>query len=158
MLRNFLIIILFMFTTSCGYEAIYSKENRIINTDFSITKIYFDGDRDLNIQIKKRLDNYNRIGKNKNFILNVSTESRRFIVAKDIKGDPSVYKLEINIFVTATTKDDKNNDKSIEIEFIESFKYNNIQDKFELARSEREIKNNLAETITRRLISDLLGF
>ena len=154
MLKNYLIIILFIFTTSCGYEAIYSKKNRLINTDFSITKVYLNGDRDLNIQIKKGLDNYNRVGKNKNYTLNITTESLRTIIANDSKGDPSIYKLQVIVIVSAKAEDNKN----IKIELIENFKYNNIQDKFELERSEREIKNNLAETITRKLLSELISF
>ena len=60
----------------------------------------------------------------------------------------------MTVVVTTKTEDNKN----IEIQFNESFKYNNIQDKFELAQSENEIKNNLAETIVRRLISELKNF
>tara|TARA_B110000967_G_scaffold80229_1_gene83009 strand:+ start:1096 stop:1560 length:465 start_codon:yes stop_codon:yes gene_type:complete len=154
MLKNYLSIILFIFTASCGYEAIYSKKNRIINADFSITEIYLNGDRNLNIQIKKRLNNYNRIGKARNYILNIKTRVNKIIVAKDSKGDPSIYELQVAVVVTTKTEDNKN----IEIQFNESFKYNNIQDKFELAQSENEIKNNLAETIVRRLISELKNF
>ena len=51
--KNYLLIILFIFTTSCGYEAVYSLKNRVINTDFSITEVSLNGDRDFEINRKK---------------------------------------------------------------------------------------------------------
>ncbi|MDA8918223.1 hypothetical protein N9I08_00590 [Candidatus Pelagibacter sp.] len=152
--KNYLLIILFIFTTSCGYEAVYSLKNRVINTDFSITEVSLNGDRDLNIQIKKRLDNYNKVEKSKNYILDIVTKAERIVIANDSKGDPSKYKLQVTIIIAAKTE----NINNIQIEFIESFNYNNITDKFELERSEREIKNNLAETITAKLISELMNY
>ena len=154
MVKNYLLVIFFVFTTGCGYEAIYSKKNRIINSDFSITEVYLSGDRNLNIQIKKKLNNYNRIEKTKNYILNITTEVNRIIVANDSKGDPSIYELQVTVVILTT----KENNENIKIKLNESFKYNNIEDKFELERSENEIKNNLAETIVRRLISELVNF
>ena len=154
MLKNILLIVLFTLTTSCGYEAVYSKKNRIINTDFSITKISLSGDREINIQIKKKLDTFTKIEKNKNYALDIETEAKRTTIANDTKGDPSVFKIEVNVFAIATMQDDTRT----EIQFTQNFKYNNIQDKFELKRYEREIKNNLAETITTKLLSKLLGY
>ena len=152
--KNYLLIILFIFTTSCGYEAVYSLKNRVINTDFSLTEVSLNGDRDLNIQIKIRLDNYNKVEKSKNYILDIVTKAERIVIANDSKGDPSKYKLQVTIIIAAKTE----NINNIQIEFIESFNYNNITDKFELERSEREIKNNLAETITAKLISELMNY
>ena len=99
--KNYLLIILFIFTTSCGYEAVYSLKNRVINTDFSITEVSLNGDRDLNIQIKKRLDNYNKVEKSKNYILDIVTKAERIVIANDSKGDPSKYKLQVTIIIAA---------------------------------------------------------
>ena len=49
---------LFLFLlSSCGYEATYSKK-KLLNYDFSISEINFTGDREVNIKMKERLNNY----------------------------------------------------------------------------------------------------
>ena len=57
MLKKILIIILFLYTSSCGYEAMHSKKNNI-NYNFSINKITLLGDRDVNQKIKEKLNIY----------------------------------------------------------------------------------------------------
>ena len=52
MLKNISTLILFLFLMSCGYEAIYSKKNKM-NYEFSISELNFTGDRDINLRIKK---------------------------------------------------------------------------------------------------------
>ena len=49
--------ILLIFLSSCGYEAIYSVKN-IKNYDFFISKLSFTGDREINLKIKQKLNNY----------------------------------------------------------------------------------------------------
>ena len=61
--------ILLIFLSSCGYEAIYSVKN-INNYNFSISKLSFIGDREINLKIKQKLNNYTQETKDINFILN----------------------------------------------------------------------------------------
>ena len=44
------------------------------------------------------------------------------------------------------------------MQILENFNYNNILDKFDLKKYEREIKNNLAETASDKLIFKLSIF
>jgi hypothetical protein len=57
MFKKKLILIIFLFTVSCGYESIYSKKN-IVDYDFSISNMSFEGDRNINLKIKETLNNY----------------------------------------------------------------------------------------------------
>ena len=50
-------LLLLLFLTSCGYEAIYSKKNSN-NYNFFINELSFIGDRDINLRMKERLNNY----------------------------------------------------------------------------------------------------
>ena len=43
----------------------------------------------------------------------------------------------------------------VDKKYIENFKYNNLEDKIELRNYEREIKLNLAENITNKIIFDI---
>lgn len=142
--------LLLLLLSSCGYEAIYSQKNNI-NNNFFINELNLIGDRDINLKIKQKLNNYTLIEKDKNFTLKVSSTSEKTIVAKNISGDSTVFKITIIIDVEIIMKDNFTNNMQI----VENFTYNNNLDKFDLKKYEREIKRNLAETATNNLISKL---
>ena len=142
--------ILLLFLSSCGYEAIHSKKNKE-NYDFSISELKFIGDRDVNLKIKERLNNYTLIKKDKDFTLKISSDLEKLILVKNNAGDATNFKTKItvNIDIFNDTKFISN------IVIIESFNYNNNNNKFELKSYEKEIKNNLANTISEKLIFKL---
>ena len=146
MFKKILIPILLLFLSSCGYEAIHSKKN-FIYYDFSINKLTFAGDRKVNIKIKERLNNYTLNKQDKNFALKISSDTEKVVLAKDIAGDPTSFKIIVKINVEVITKNKFN--------IVESFNYNNITNKFDLEQYEREIIRNLAETAAEKLIYKL---
>ena len=150
MLKKTLLLTLFLFLSSCGYEPIHSKKN-ISNYDFSINKISFKGDRDINLKIKEKLNNYTLIRKEKNFSLNIISVATKTIQTKNLAGDPTSFKKKINIKIQVI---DQNKSKN-NLTFEEDFNYNNSSNKYNLRNYEREIKNNLTETATDKLIFKL---
>ena len=146
MYKKIIIPILLLFLSSCGYEAIHSKK-KIINYDFSIDDLTLTGDRKINIKIKERLNNYTLNEKDKNFSLEISSDTEKVVLAKDIAGDPTSFKIIIKVNVEVITKNKFN--------IVESFNYNNITNKFDLEQYEREIISNLAETAAEKLIYKL---
>ena len=145
------IILLFLFLlSSCGYEAIHSKKNSV-NYIFSVSELSFVGEKTVNQKIKQKLNNYTQNKKDKDFILKISSTSEKLILAKNIAGDATYFKnkISINIEVLMNNKFESN------FMIIESFNYNNISNKFNLKKYEEEIKNNLAEAATDKLIFKL---
>ena len=145
--RKILIIILLLFLTSCGYEAIHSKKNSA-TYDFSINEISFIGDRDINVKIKEILNNYTLTQKNKKFTLKITSKTEKVELAKDMSGNSTSFKKAITVNVEVFMENKLKNN----LQIIESFNYNNNNDKFELKRYEKEITNNLAETVSEKLI------
>ena len=145
--KKIILLFLFFLLSSCGYEAIHSKKNST-NYDFSVSNLNFVGDRTVNLKIKEKLNNYTQNKKDKNFILKISSTSEKIILAKDAGGDATAFKNTISINVKVLMND-KLKDNFI---ILESFNYNNISNKFNLKKYEEEIKNNLAETATDKLI------
>ena len=147
--KNFLLLF-FLFLSSCGYDAIYSKKNSI-SYNFSISELNFIGDRDINLKMKERLNSYTLNKKDKDFKIKISSTTAKAVAAKDTTGDATSFKNTVIINVEISK-----NDKLINgFVMSESFNYNNNTDKFSLKRYEREIKNNLAETISEKLIFKL---
>jgi len=150
MFQKKIILLLLLLLSSCGYEAIHSKKNSI-NYDFSISELSFVGDRSINIKIKEKLNNYTQSKKDKNFILRTSSTSEKIILAKNTAGDATSFKSTISINVEVLM----NNKFKSNFIISESFNYNNISNKFNLKKYEEEIKDNLAETASDKLIFKL---
>jgi outer membrane lipopolysaccharide assembly protein LptE/RlpB len=150
MFKKIFIPILLLFLYSCGYEAIHSKKNSI-KYDFSISKLLFIGDRNVNKKIKEILNHYTINEKDKNFTLKISSDTEKVVLAKDYAGDPTSFKFTIKISVEIIMK---NNFKD-KLNIVESFNYNNNTNKFNLKEYEREIINNLAERVAEKLIYKL---
>ena len=143
-------LLLLLILSSCGYEAKYSNKN-IKNYNFSINKMNFIGARVLNIRIKGILNSYTQSVSEKNFILEISSESEKVTTAKDSAGDPTnfqnVIRVRVSVFINT----------ELEENFLisENFSYKNNSDKLELESYEREIKNNLAELASEKIINRL---
>ena len=150
MQKKIFLLLFFLLLSSCGYEAIYSKKNSI-NYNFSISKLEFVGDKDINLRMREKLVGYTQNKKNKNFRIKISSISTKAVAANDTAGDATRFKNTVTINVEISTNDKLKNS----FVMSENFNYNNNSDKFNLKKYEREIKNNLAETISDKLIFKL---
>ena len=150
MLQKKIILLLLLLLSSCGYEAIYSKKN-LVNYNFTVSDLSFAGDKTVNLKIKEKLNNYAQNKKEKDFILRISSASEKIILSKNAAGDATSFKNSISINVEVLM----NNKLKNKFIILESFNYNNISNKFNLKKYEAEIKNNLAEIATDKLIFKL---
>ena len=150
MFQKQIILLLLLLLSSCGYEAIYSKKNSV-NYSFSVSELNFVGDRTVNLKIKEKLNNYAQAKKDKDFILRISSTSEKMTLAKNTAGDATSFKNSVSINVEVLM----NNKFKSNFIILESFNYNNISNKFNLKKYEEEIKNNLAEIASDKLIFKL---
>ena len=144
--------ILFLFLSSCGYEATYSLKNRAIYA-FSIGELVLTGDRQVNLKIKQILNPYSnpKIKKEKDFLLKISSSSEKIITTKDASGDATKFKNEITVNVQVFLNGENKSNLVIKEDFI----YDNNSNTFELKTYENEIKNNLAEAIVDKILFKL---
>ena len=150
MLKKILIPILLLFLTTCGYEAMYSQKN-IANHSFSISEMVLDGENNINIRIKSKLNNYTLVEKDKQFILKIKSSIEKITLAKNIAGDATNYRSILKLGVQVVLENNLVNN----LEIIESFDYDSIENTFDLKRYEREIQNTLANTAIDKLIFKL---
>ena len=93
-LKKIIIILLStLYLTSCGFTPIYSKKN----LDFQINNIQFEGDREIKAILLSNLSVYKTKKKDKyNYDLNIKSEKKVEIASKNIKGEATIYKININ--------------------------------------------------------------
>ena len=146
MLKTTFTLILFLFLSSCGYKAIHSKKNNN-SYDFSISKLNFIGDRNINLRIKEKLNNYTLNKKDKNFILDIESDVEKKILSKDASGEVTNFKITIKIKVELLAQGN--------LEITENFNYNNIENKFNLKTYENQVIRDLTNTAVDKLIFKL---
>jgi hypothetical protein len=154
MKKKIFTFLLFLFLSSCGYEATYSLKNRAIYA-FTISEINFTGDRQVNLKIKQMLNPYNnpKIEENRSFALKISSNSEKITTAKNASGDATKFKNEITVNVEVSL----NGEPKSNFEIKENFIYDNNSNTFELKTYENQIKTNLAEAAVDKLLFKLVN-
>ena len=140
----FTILILF---ASCGYSPLYKD---LTNINFSITLNEINGNRTINNLIKSNLNTYSSNDVEKNYDIDINTKYIKDIIAKDTTGAATEYKLTISASFNVSSNDFKQ-----EFLFEESFNMKSISDKLEEQDYEENIKSNLVNIVTRKLILQL---
>jgi len=144
--KNIIIISLILFLNSCGFTPIYLNKNDV---KFSIERVNYSGDRDLNNFLKINLDQYKNEKIDNKFSIDAKSTYKKIILSKDGTGKVTNYQLEAEVIFLI-----KSIDKEIKI--IEKKIIDSMDDKFEEARHERTIKQSFASSITNKLTSELI--
>ena len=133
------------FATSCGYQPLFVKEN---NSELKFKQIQLLGDRDIN----RRIISMTSMQKNKDddSLDDILINSKESIVetSKNAQGRVTTLKTNIEIIVIISNANGVEKERT----FNESFTYNNKENKFDLAKYQKEIKNNLVNDIVEKLI------
>ena len=137
--KKILLLALILFTYSCGYNPIYlNKEN-----NFSIFSITIEDKKKTTYKIKNRLSKYVGVqNKLHSFKILLGTNKIIRTTSKDEMGNPKTFEIQI---AAKLVVEEKNN--TYKKEFVETFTYQNKQNKFDLKKYENEILDNLNEKI-----------
>ena len=142
-----LLSFLILFLNNCGYTPIYSKKSQ----DFQISKIETSGEVKVNKLLYNKLKIYSdNPNARKTFNLNINSLSTKTTIAKDKKGNPTQFSIELSITLQITDGLDNKVDKI----FSENSTYDNNDNKFDL----RKYENNLIENMTEKLFSEIILF
>ena len=146
--KIFFSILLIGITSQCGYQPIFS--NKEVN--FSINKIQYTGDKNINSMINLAITNYKDL-KNKNVVydLEIKSNSKKTITSKDTKGNAKTFRLEITSIIKIFENQNLINQKEIKKEV----NYKDLSNKFELRNYEEIVKKNSSNQISEELITIL---
>tara|TARA_B100000963_G_scaffold361575_1_gene397822 strand:+ start:4112 stop:4567 length:456 start_codon:yes stop_codon:yes gene_type:complete len=150
MIRNAFLIVLILSLFGCGYNSIYTTNEK---ANFTISSIEIEGDKYINNYIKSRLSKYQKNETNIKYELKINSSYNKIPIAKNKTGKITKYELtaSINLEIKGI-----NNSKSFSIS--ESFKIDNNSDSFEQSKYEREIKGNLSNLILEKIKYNLIYF
>ena len=131
---------------SCSYEPILlNKKN-----DFQFVNISINGDNNINEIIKSELLRNNGP---KKYNINLETVKKKQIVSSNEKGDPVVFKLNIDtLFVLI-----EGGEIILKNTINKQASYNNISDKFELSQKEENILENISSELSNEILMSIIN-
>ena len=145
MKKFFLVVILFLFNTSCGYDPVYLMND----IDFTIRKISLTGDSQINSILIRKLDKYRNIKSNRIIDCDIKTSEIKKTTSRNSAGnsDSFNYSLRLEIKIKEIGKPSK-----IKV-FTNDFDYNKsrFKSEYDFYQYEKTLKNNLLDTILRDL-------
>ena len=144
--KNIVIISLVLFLSNCGFTPIYLKNT---NMNFSIEKINYTGDRDLNNFLETNLNQYKNQKIDNKIHIEANSIYKKIILSKDGTGVVSNYQIEAEVVFLIKPSNKK-------VKITEKKIMDNMDDKFEEARYERTIKQSFALSIANKLLSELI--
>ena len=144
-MRSLKYLIIFIFFVSCGYTPIYQTDEI---SKFKLGIINHSGDKKIGRELLNNLQRFKDKKSNNIFDINLTIIKRESIVSKDKKGNPSSYKIELEINLDLIGK---NNDKKFSKKFIKETTYNSIDDNFKQNRYKKKLEKNLTSQILQEI-------
>ena len=147
--KNFILLILFLFFSSCGYTPIFSKKD----VNFSIENIEFLGDKDVKEKISHELSSYkNKPGKGKKISLVITNSKNTTIASKNSKGEAQTNRISVDVNVKIILAENN----IVEKNFSRSSIYDVIDRKSEQKLIENKLIENLSNEIAQQIIWEIL--
>ena len=141
------IILIPLFLLNCEYTPIYSNKN---DYNFSIEKINFEGNSEINNLVEKKLIRFLNRNVNKKFIITTNSSYKKISQSKNLTGKTTDYLMTIEIIF----KIEKGNEKKTLIK-KEEFLIKNFSDKFEENKLEKTKKESLVNSMVNEFIIQL---
>ena len=142
--KIFFIILSFNLLSHCDYKPVYSKQN---NAGLKIIISGFTGDKDINNFIASNVDRSSKKETNEIVKINFNTDYTKKILAKNNAGTITDY--QSDVVTTFVIRKDDNTENFV---VRDKFNFKKMTDKHEEKNYELNIKRNLANSISQKLI------
>ena len=136
-MRSLKNLIIFIFIASCGYTPIYQTDQI---SKFKLEIISHSGDKKIGRELVNNLQRFKDKKSDNVFDIYLMSVKRESVVSKNKKGDPSSYKIELEINLDLIGK---NNNKKFSKKFLKETTYNSMDNNFELNRYKKKLEKNL---------------
>ena len=145
MLRKIFFIILSLnLLNHCDYKPVYSSQNK---ANYKIIIESFSGDKDINNFIIANLKRNSQEYSEKIVNIVLDTKYTKKVLAKNSAGSITDFQTNVQTILVI-----KNGNNSENFSVKEKFNFKKMTDKYEEKNYERKIKENLANSISQKLI------
>ena len=148
MIKKIFIISAILFLSNCGYQPLYVDKNNLL---LKFNKISTDGNEEVNRKIISTIGINEAQDQVNSYLLKINSNKEKQIAAKNSSGDVTSYRMLITINISLINPND-NNKVVKSKQFNASFTYNNADNKFQLSQDEKNIINNLIESVSGKIV------
>ena len=146
--KTFILLVLFLFFSSCGYTPIFSKKD----INFSVENIEFSGDKDIEEKINSTLYRYkNNPDKGKKISLVIASSKNTTIASKNSKGEALTNKISVDVNMKIILAENN----FLEKNFNKTSTYAVINRKSEQKLTENKLIENLSNEIAQQIIFEI---
>ena len=145
MIKKIKYLLVLIFLSNCGYSPIYEVDQKL---NFKIDTINYSGDRKIIRKIEKGLEKFKNNESKNIFNADILISKRQEIVTKDKKGDPSSYKIIIELTLDL---ENKTNIKNFSKKFVNETTFDSMDNKFELD----QYRNNIEKNMIFKILQDI---
>lgn len=160
MKKNIILLIsLLFFILNCGYTAMYSVDK---NSNFKISSIKIEGDREINNYISADLKRYTRLDHKKDYSIEINTIFEKNSLTKNKQGNTTDFELIANTTVKVIENIKSNNNindpstKEYNFSMTEKSNIKKNDDKFEEINYDMITKKNFAKSISDKIVFNLV--
>jgi hypothetical protein len=143
--RFYGLIIIFIFLTSCGYQAIYSQKDSL---KINIKTINLEGDKKINRKILLLTNLKNQNSSSPPYNLKLKSNKNIKVIARDNSGNATIYRTTISVIFSLEFENEIYKQKK----FSSNISYNNMKNSFDLSQYQKTIEDNLINKIAEEII------
>ena len=133
------LIFILLFLTSCGYTGLYKDYDK---KQFLVKEKIFRGESSLDNRIYNKL-NIQESTDPSAYTIEINSNRKIELLSKNKSGEAKIYKMTISSQIIVKQEGTTLINKKI----FKNITYNNLENKFELLKYERDLENNLVNQI-----------
>tara|TARA_Y100000992_G_scaffold297875_1_gene262118 strand:+ start:1273 stop:1746 length:474 start_codon:yes stop_codon:yes gene_type:complete len=149
--KSIIYIILFFFTTSCGFKVV--NFNELLN--FEINQINGTGNKYINYKIKNKLLKFTNNSKEKLVNIEFNTKKEKTIKERNIKNEITKYNLSILVDVKLNLVGQK---ESINFKIQESGDFTASKQYSQTLDSEKKLIETLVDKVYNMILENLINY
>ena len=143
------LIFIFLFLTSCGYTGLYKDYDK---KQILVKEKIFRGESSLDNRIYNKL-NIQESTDPSAYTIEINSNRKTELLSKNKSGEAKIYKMTISSQIIVKQEGTTLINKKI----FKNIIYNNLENKFELLKYERDLENNLVNQIADNIGIELLN-
>jgi hypothetical protein len=143
------LIFIFLFLTSCGYTGLYKNYDK---KQILVKEKIFRGESSLDNKIYNKL-NLQESTDSSAYTIEINSNKKTELLSKNKSGEAKIYKMTISSQIIVKQEGITLINKKI----FENITYNNLGNKFDLLRYERNLEKNLINQIVDNMRMEFLN-
>lgn len=151
MRKFFIFSFLLLLLNACGFTSVYKNSN-LANNKINFNIVNKEGNKEINNHIINRLNQSKDPSLIEVIEINISSNYAKSVIAKNKKGEATIYLLSAKVNFEIIDNDNKN-----EYSLKQEIKINKLTNNFQQKNYETKMKKEISKSITDQLLNKIFS-